>query len=60
MPALSATPSGGGALLGYARVSKGEGQNDALQTKASGSATRVGPSVDRYTAGVRGHPFRNR
>jgi DNA invertase Pin-like site-specific DNA recombinase len=27
-------PSGGGALLGYARVSKGDEQNNALQTKA--------------------------
>jgi DNA invertase Pin-like site-specific DNA recombinase len=27
-------PSGGGALLGYARVSKGDGQNNALQTRA--------------------------
>ena len=26
--------SGGGALLGYARVSKGDEQNNALQTKA--------------------------
>ena len=29
-----AKPSGGGALLGYARVSKGDEQNNALQTKA--------------------------
>ena len=29
-----AQPSGGGALLGYARVSKGDEQNNALQTKA--------------------------
>jgi DNA invertase Pin-like site-specific DNA recombinase len=29
-----AEPSGGGALLGYARVSKGDEQNNALQTKA--------------------------
>jgi hypothetical protein len=27
-------PSGGGALLGYARVSKGDEQDNALQTKA--------------------------
>ena len=27
-------PLGGGALLGYARISKGDEQNNALQTKA--------------------------
>lgn len=30
--------SGGGALLGYARVSKGDEQNNALQTKVLKSA----------------------
>ena len=29
-----AGPSGGGALLGYAHISKGDEQNNALQTKA--------------------------
>jgi DNA invertase Pin-like site-specific DNA recombinase len=30
----AARPSGGGALLGYARVFKGDEQNNALQTRA--------------------------
>ena len=38
-------PSGGGALLGYARVSKGDEQNDAVQTRALKAPQGASPSV---------------